>query len=96
MASGCLPLVHDVGGLHDTVRDMETGFVFGGADRSTKCTNLINTLDRALEVRRHPARWDAMRENACSARFDWERSADAYLELYRETTGDPDAGRHPD
>ena len=84
MRYGCLPLVHDIGGLHDTVQDMQTGFVYAGTDRNAAKLALLETLDRALDhYANHRTQWTAMQKAAMQARFEWTTSARKYVELYR-------------
>ena len=80
-------LVHRVGGLRDTVRDNETGFVFGGDSPAEQADNLVAAMQRALaRFQDHPAKWKAMRKAAAAQRFEWGDSVDAYLKhLYRQT-----------
>ena len=83
MRYGCLPLVNAVGGLRDTVRDGETGFVFTGA----RAANLVRALRRALDVySAYPDLWRRMQRQAMAQDFSWARSAQAYADLYRQTT----------
>ncbi|MGI9336732.1 MAG: glycogen synthase, partial [Gammaproteobacteria bacterium] len=49
MAAGQPCLVHGVGGLADTVRDTETGFVFNGASLAAQADALLATLKRAIK-----------------------------------------------
>jgi len=41
-------------------------------------------LDQALAAYREPASWSALRRNGMALDFSWERSAAAYVELYRK------------
>ena len=81
MRAGQPCLVHDVGGLKDTVEDGVTGFNFSGDGLTEQADNMVATLRRALEVHnKQPTRWRAMRKAAAAARFDWGDSVDAYIE----------------
>jgi len=83
MRYGCLPLVPDVGGLRDTVDDMQTGFVYRGESRQAACRALLDTLDRALDCYTGDReKWADMQVQAMSARFEWTVSAKKYIELY--------------
>ncbi|HXT01087.1 MAG TPA: glycogen synthase GlgA [Elusimicrobiota bacterium] len=77
MRYGAAPVVARTGGLVDTVTD-ETGFLCAPNDGA----DLANALDRALEARRSPA-WDARVRAAMAGDFSWERSVQAYLEVYK-------------
>ena len=83
MRYGCLPLVPDIGGLSNTVQDMQTGFVYRGADRPAACRALLDTLDKAVGYyANHRAKWADMQAQAMNARFEWTSSAKEYIELY--------------
>jgi starch synthase len=79
MRYGCVPIVRAVGGLFDTVRHGETGFVFeeptakavGGAIRS------------AIKVYSDKTAWQRIQRAGMAQDFSWETSAKKYLELYR-------------
>jgi starch synthase len=84
MRYGCLPLVPDIGGLSDTVHDMQTGFVYRGENRQAACRALLGTLDKALGCYAGDReKWAEMQVQAMSARFEWTSSAKKYIELYQ-------------
>jgi starch synthase len=80
MRYGSVPLVRAVGGLHDTVTDSETGFVF--VDKKIKSFN--DALRRALSVYPDRARWMEFQKAGMAQDFSWTKSARTYLELYRK------------
>jgi len=77
---GALPIVRRVGGLSDTVEDQITGFVFD----SYSSSELEIAIRRALSLYQNRAAWDKHVRRAMQKDFGWQRSADAYLELYGE------------
>lgn len=79
MRYGCIPVVRAVGGLHDTVTDGETGFVF----IQPKLKDFIAAIQRALEAYKIDETWRTMQVNAMSQDFSWTNSALKYLELYK-------------
>ncbi len=85
MRAGQPCLVHQVGGLRDTVIDGKTGYSFSGSHQTEQADALVVTVQRALK--QHPkksAKWKYMCKAAAAARFDWADSADAYLkQLYK-------------
>jgi starch synthase len=88
MRYGCLPLVHDIGGLHDTVQHLQTGFKYRGRDRKEARTNLLKTLDLALlYYTHHHKRWQIMQQQAMQQRFDWKNSSAEYITLYKKMLG---------
>ncbi len=79
MRYGSVPLVRAVGGLHDTVTDGETGFVF--IDAKVKSFN--DALRRALSLYPHHSRWMNIQLAGMLQDFSWINSARKYLEVYK-------------
>jgi starch synthase len=77
---GALPVVRRVGGLADTVRDGETGFVF----TPYLAEALVGAVLRALDVWAEPEEHRALMRAAMARDFSWERSVERYIALYRE------------
>jgi starch synthase len=84
MRYGCVPLVRAVGGLHDTVTDSETGFVF--VDAKVKSFN--DALRRALNLYPYRSRWLNLQKAGMAQDFSWPTSARKYLELYKKLTSE--------
>lgn len=80
MRYGCVPVVRAVGGLHDTVTDGETGFVF----IEPKAKDFIAAIQRALETYRDREAWQAIQQNCMSQDFSWTNSAYQYYALYKQ------------
>lgn len=89
---GTPPVVHDTGGLADSVVDCTaasladgsaSGFVFHGMTAD----NLHHTILRAVSVYRNNKEWQALCRNCMAKDFSWERSAQAYLDVYRKVLG---------
>jgi len=79
--NGALPIVHATGGLRDTVKDGETGFCFFRYGPG----EFAQVIERAHKTfATEPATWDAMRRRVMDLDYSWHRSAEAYVELYRE------------
>jgi starch synthase len=85
MRYGSVPLVRAVGGLHDTVTDSETGFVF--VDAKVKSFN--DTLRRALQLYPYRSRWLNLQQAGMAQDFSWAKSAQQYLDLYKKLIGNP-------
>ncbi len=85
MRYGSVPIVRAVGGLADTVKDLNpqtgegNGFVFETYDRWA----LFATIVRALENYKHKDTWHRLQVNGMSADFSWRASAKKYIDLYR-------------
>ena len=80
MRYGSIPLVRAVGGLHDTVTDSETGFVFV----DTKVKSFNDTLRRALDVYPDRTRWGSLQKAGMVQDFSWTKSARQYLAVYQK------------
>jgi starch synthase len=80
MRYGSVPLVRAVGGLHDTVTDSETGFVFV----DTKIKSFNDTLRRALQVYPDRSRWKKLQQAGMAQDFSWSNSARKYLDVYKK------------
>jgi len=85
MRAGVPCLVHQVGGLNDTVEDGNNGFSFGGSSLQEKQLNLLETLDSAVRLfQQQPDEWKKISRSAAKSRFTWDRSVQQYLEqLYK-------------
>jgi len=82
MRYGSVPLVRAVGGLHDTVTDSETGFVF--VDKKVKSFN--DTVRRALDLYPYHSRWANLQKAGMAQDFSWPNSARKYFDLYKKLT----------
>lgn len=85
MRYGTLPIVHETGGLKDTVEPFNiftgagTGFSFNGFNAH----NLWHTIQLALDVYdNHPKAWKQLVEQAMLRDFNWEKPAKSYIDLY--------------
>lgn len=78
MRYGCIPVVHAVGGLEDTVTDA-TGFRF----KSATPRSLRAALVKALAVYSDRERWRALQQSAMRKDFSWAEPAREYFELYQ-------------
>jgi 1,4-alpha-glucan branching enzyme len=83
---GTIPIVRATGGLKDSVQDFNyqgarngNGFVFEPYDAGA----LLATIDRALGVFRKKPHWARLMKNAMTCDYSWDRSAAAYVTLYR-------------
>ena len=78
MRYGTLPVARDTGGLHDTIRHGETGFLFADARPAA----LLGALEEA-RTRLEDGRAAAMRAAAMAQDFGWAGAARAYEDVYR-------------
>ncbi len=86
MRYGTLPLVTDVGGLHDTVIDVDdapgrgTGVVVPDATPVA----LMDGLHRMVRAYSQPRRRAAMQRRGMTADWSWSRPAAAHIDWYRQ------------
>jgi len=79
MRDGQPCVVHAVGGLKDTVRDGETGFVFSGRSPVEQAERFAAAVRRALLMKTNDTdRWLKIRTQAAAARFSWNVAAEQY------------------
>lgn len=84
MRNGNPVLAHATGGLNDTIRHQETGFLFGGDTYEAKLNSLDAVFEEVLEgfFNDKPG-WERIRDNAAAERFTWAKSLDSYYtDLY--------------
>lgn len=79
MRYGSVPVARATGGLVDTIRDNETGFLF--ADDSSAA--LIGALARARAQVGYRVRWQALMRTCMAQSFDWQHAAERYIEAYQ-------------
>lgn len=82
---GAVPVVHGVGGLRDTVRDGETGFVF----EQPSADAIVTAVRRALAVYADRRRWSKLVTACMSQDWSWAQSAEGYDALYRDVLARP-------
>lgn len=79
--NGALPIVYATGGLKDTVKDGVSGFSFYRYGPG----EFAAVIERAYKLfRDQPAEWDAMRRRVMDLDYSWRKSAEEYVEVYRE------------
>lgn len=90
MRYGTVPIVHETGGLKDTIRPYSDfdgigdGFSFASYDAKA----LMLAIDEAIKV--YFARYDVfktIRDRCMRKDFSWDRSAQTYLKMYSDICG---------
>ena len=87
MRYGTLPVVHEIGGLKDTVEPYNPltheGTGFGFVDYGSYF--LMQALKQAIELYQdEPKVWKKLMSNAMAKDFSWDVSSQRYLELYQQ------------
>jgi starch synthase len=80
---GTLPVVHGVGGLHDTVQDDRDGFTFD----TLSPTALVRAVRRACEFWRDTVAWRYLQVQAMNKKTGWSECATQYRNLYASVIG---------
>ncbi|MFA5051522.1 MAG: glycogen/starch synthase [Patescibacteria group bacterium] len=82
---GSIPIVHETGGLSDTITNFNpktrkgNGFTFKTYHRQ----DFLIALTRALENYKYPQVWEYMTWNAMRQTYSWELPAKKYIQLFR-------------
>jgi starch synthase len=86
MKYGTIPIVRETGGLADTVTPVGsptepgTGFVF--SDYTSEA--FLKAIYEALGAYKDQKLWSRIMQNAMAQDFSWTKSAQAYLDLYKQ------------
>lgn len=82
---GSVPIVHETGGLHDTITNFNprtrqgNGFIFSSYTKE----DFLIAIVRALETYQYPEVWNQLATCGMEESFSWELPAKKYLQLYR-------------
>lgn len=83
---GTIPVVRATGGLDDTIVSYDpvtrrgNGFKF----KRYEAKEFLGEIKRAISFFYQPEHWSQLIRNAMSSDFSWQRSAEAYLQLYEK------------
>ena len=82
MRYGTVPIVHEVGGLKDTVHpypcDNSNGFTFYGYCVS----DILGTIEYALKTWSTQDEWKKLMRRGMTEDLSWNRSAKEYINIY--------------
>ena len=88
MRYGTIPIVRETGGLRDSVRDAGgengNGFTF----KTYNAHDMLDAVRRAKDLYYNKPAWNKLVVDAMNNDFSWDTSAELYLGLYRELTGE--------
>jgi len=84
---GTLPIVHATGGLKDTITDLGGGDGNGYTFQTYNGDDMLGAIWRAFGDFSDKERWKAHMETAMQCDFSWGKSANTYIQLYRELIG---------
>ena len=83
---GTIPVVRATGGLDDTITHYDPATKKGNGFKFTRydAKEFLKTIKMGIGFYYQPEHWGQLLRNAMAADFSWERSAEAYLKLYRK------------
>lgn len=79
-----VPVVRETGGLYDSIKPYGAGgngFTFAAYDAG----DMLYVIREAMALYRNKRSWYALMKKAANTDFSWQRSAEAYKELYEKT-----------
>ncbi|HMS16543.1 MAG TPA: glycogen synthase GlgA [Planctomycetota bacterium] len=101
MRYGTIPIVRAVGGLKDTVQDTNEWTLADGTAKGFVFTEyrpeaLRHAVERALDLFSRKSDLLRVQRNGMEADWSWDRSAQRYIDLYKEAAKRRRAPRHLD
>jgi starch synthase len=81
---GSIPVATAVGGLIDTITPHPNRYCTGFIFEEPKAGLFLDAINQALDVWEDKAYWRRMIDRAMQQAFTWERSAEQYIDLYRD------------
>ena len=79
---GTIPIVNSIGGLKDTVIDVESGG-FGFVHHQLSVEEVVNTMQRATLLYKDLKKFKKIRNLIMEIDHSWDSSAQAYINLYK-------------
>ncbi|MBU3190344.1 glycogen synthase GlgA [Clostridium bowmanii] len=81
---GSIPIVRETGGLKDTITPYNkyTGTGNGFSFTNYSSDDLLEAIDRALDLYKDKDSWNKLVRNAMNSNNSWENSAENYMDLY--------------
>ena len=83
---GTIPVVREVGGLKDTILNFNknSGVGNGFTFKSYTSSELLNTIDYAIEIYKDKKAWSSIIEQGMNCDNSWERASKEYKLLYEK------------
>lgn len=79
---GTIPIVRGIGGLKDTVIDVNEDEGYGFVFDELNIDHIIASITRAINFASKDKDWSRITKKAMSLDFSWDKSAQKYLDLY--------------
>ncbi|MCA5006733.1 glycogen synthase [Sphingobacterium sp. WQ 366] len=81
---GTIPIVRAIGGLKDTVVDIDQDGGYGFVFQDFNEESVSHTIIRALDYSSKQVNMNRIRKRAMSLDFSWDKSAKKYIDLYNQ------------
>lgn len=88
MRYGTLPVVRSIGGLKDTVIDINESEGYGITFLDAHPAGAVEAIQRALAIYRDKQRMQQLRKFMMKLDFSWDKSAVKYREIYQNITNE--------
>jgi starch synthase len=84
MRYGSIPIVRSVGGLKDTVKDINEKNGYGFRFKGFNMPDAMEALERSYQLyNNQPKKFKSLRKQVMKLDFSWNKSAECYKELYQ-------------
>lgn len=83
MRYGTIPIVHETGGLRDSVNDNGGANGNGFTFKTYNANDMLHAIKRAIDEY-NTANWNILVKRAMSFDYSWKTSADLYIKLYND------------
>lgn len=83
MRYGTIPIVHETGGLRDSVNDNGGANGNGFTFKIYNANDMLHAIKRAIDEY-NTANWNILVKRAMSFDYSWKTSADLYIKLYND------------
>ena len=84
---GTIPIVRETGGLRDSIKDLGAPDGNGFTFQTYNADDMLDAIHRAQRLYFDSGCWNEAVLNALSCDFSWNRSAQAYTNLYKHVLG---------
>jgi len=83
LRSGTIPIVRKIGGLKDTVIDIDDKGGFGICHDQVSIEHMVFSIERAVGFYQNQKEFKKVRKNCMKIDHSWDKSAKEYLSLYK-------------
>jgi len=80
---GAIPIVRSIGGLKDTVVDIESESGFGICHENVTPKEMVEAMARAVELYSDQEKFRKIRKQIMDIDHSWDASAETYIRLYK-------------